>query len=215
MKTTIPLLIAMVIGSVTASAQTRFGFVAGATYSNWKTKSGSGTISGDYKIGFTTGLILDIPFYKTFSFQPAYNFTQKGTRYDDEYSSVTITLNYVEFPLNFVYKAKPNEGFFIGAGPSIAYGWSGNNKEEIKPSGEKHSEDIYFGSEKDELKSFSLGGNLIAGYNFKKGLLFSAGYNFDLTDMSNFNDQNKESTLKSNYFSLKVGWIFPSKKNNH
>jgi hypothetical protein len=211
MKTTTTLLIAMGIGSITASAQTRLGFMAGATYSNLKTKSGSLSESGDYKIGFTTGLMVNIPISKTFSLQPAVNFTQKGTSSDDALTSEKITLNYLEVSTDFVYSVKPNEGFFIGAGPSIANGLIGKHKWEIKSSGEKDSKDIYFGSDDDQVKSFSLGGDLMAGYKFKKGLVFTAGYNFDFTDMSNNDDSIVEISTKSNYFSLKIGYFFPAK----
>jgi hypothetical protein len=214
MKTTTTLLIAMAFASITVSAQTRFGITAGATNSNLKAKSDEGSESADYKMGFTTGIFIDMPMTKNFSFQPALNFTQKGAKYEDEYSIEKMTLNYFEVPLNFIYSFKPSQGLFIGAGPTIALGLSGKDKYEIKNSGEEDSEDIEFGSEPGEVKSFSFGGNFMAGYKIKNGLLFSAGYNFDYSNMvNNEDDPMYESSLKSNYISLKIGWTFLQKPN--
>jgi hypothetical protein len=209
MKTTTTLLIAMVIGSITASAQTKFGITAGATYANMKFKSGDVSVKNDYKLGFTAGVFADMTISKDFSFQPALNFTQKGTKDEGDGYSDKTTLNYLEVPLNFVYSFQPGNGLFIGAGPSIAFGLSGQDKWE--ENGNSGSDDINFGSGQDEVKVFELGANFMAGYKMKNGFLVSAGYNLGLTDISNYDDNIAKGSVKSNYFSLKVGWTFHSK----
>jgi hypothetical protein len=209
MKTTTTLLIAMMIGSITASAQTNFGITAGATYANMKYNSGDLSVKNDYKMGFTAGIFADMAFSKNFSFQPALNFTQKGTKDEGDGYSDKITLSYLEVPLNFVYSFQPKQGLFIGAGPSIAFGLSGKDKWE--ENGNSGSDDIKFGSGEDEVKVFELDANFMAGYKMKNGFLVSAGYNLGLTDISNYDDNIEKGSVKSNYFSLKVGWTFHSK----
>jgi outer membrane immunogenic protein len=110
------------------SAQTTIGFTAGASFANVTVKSGFISASPKSKTGITAGIIINAPLGSNFSFQPAVNFLQKGYKVKDETGTETVNFYYLEVPLNFVYSTKKNEGFFIGAGPSISYGISGKVK---------------------------------------------------------------------------------------
>lgn len=216
MKTTTTLLIAMIIGSVTASAQTNFGITAGATFASMNASPKDDANNYNYKTGFTAGVFASVPITSHFRFEPALNFTQKGVvneyegSYPYENMKDKITLNYLEVPLNFNYSIKPNQGFYIGAGPSFGMGLSGKDKWEA--DGDSGSDNIKFGSsDDDDLKSFEIGANFQAGYKMTNGLIVSAGYNMGFNDILNWDDSYGEASMKNNYFSFKLGWTFNQK----
>lgn len=126
MKSTTTLLVLMILlTSHSLSAQTKVGLTAGGSFSTITAKIEGVSISPKTRPGFTGGLFADFPLSSNFSFQPAFNFVQKGANEKDETFTDKVGYNYVEVPLNFVYN---NEGFFIGAGPSMAFGLSGKEK---------------------------------------------------------------------------------------
>ncbi len=119
------LLFIIFLTSLSLSVQTKLGVTAGAAFANVTAKSEGISMSPKMKTGFTAGLFADIPLTTNFSFQPALNFVQKGFKIEDETESDNVMYNYLEVPLNFVFRSS---GFFIGAGPSISYGLSGKEK---------------------------------------------------------------------------------------
>lgn len=114
-------------------------------------------------------------------------------------------------PLNFVYNTKSSGGFFIGAGPSIAYGISGMDKytDKTDPSNSGNSK-IKFGSGDDEIKPLDFGLNALAGYKFPGGFLISGNYNLGLSNLQN--GGSDAGTIKNNYFAIKLGYVFSSGK---
>lgn len=101
--------------------------------------------------------------------------------------------------MNIVYKTQKDRGFFIGAGPSIAYGLSGK---------EKYSDSkVKFGSGDDEVKPIDFGINALAGYQFGNGFLFSLNYNLGLSNIQKGNS-SEMGTVKNKYFCLKIGYLF-------
>jgi len=187
------------------SAQTTIGINAGAAFSNVTLKAGPVSASLESKTGITAGITLDAPLSSNFSFQPALNFVQKGYRLKDESSKETVNLNYLEVPLNFVYSTEKNYGFFIGAGPSLAYGISGKDKfsSEGMPDDE---EKIKFGSSPDDVKAFDFGLNALAGYRTKGAFTISANYNLGLSKLNNSESSDDKSSIKNKYFGVKIGY---------
>ena len=211
MKTSITFLFVGIIAGIQSQAQTTFGLTAGSTYSNIKSKFGNESISGDYKFGFTAGVFADMLISKSISFQPAINFTQKGAKYKDEFGNETITLNYMEVPLNFVYSFQPGKGFFVGAGPSLAFGISGTDKYEM--NGQKHTDKIHFGTNpEDDINSFEFAANFMAGFRTASGFIISGGYNAGLSNLANDDGSGNSATAHNNYFTLKIGWAFNTHK---
>jgi hypothetical protein len=189
------------------SAQTTIGFTAGASFSNVTVKSGFISASPKSKTGITAGIVIDAPLGTNFNFQPALNFVQKGYKIKDETGKETVNFNYLEVPLNFVYSTKRNEGFFIGAGPSISYGISGMDK--FTASGmPDHNEKIKFGTGADEVKTFDFGANAVAGYRMKGGFIISGNYNLGLSKINNDDGSGDVGTIKNKYFSIKIGYCF-------
>lgn len=193
---------------------TRIGFTAGASFANYNAKSGGESDNGNSKPGLTAGVLADIPLSKNFSFQPALNFVQKGTKDEQTFGGITekvsLVTNQIEVPLNFLFNATGNTGnFFIGAGPSLAFGLSGKWKFEDDVN--SLTEDVNFGnSDEDDIKGLDIGANFLAGYCFPNGLMFSANYNAGLNNLVPGNSGS--GTLKSHYFGIKVGWLLKGKE---
>ena len=212
MKSTTTLLVLMILlTSHSLRAQTKIGITAGASFSNVTIKAGGISVSPKLKAGITAGLFINAPMSSNFSFQPALNFVQKGYIVKDETGTEKVTFNYLEVPLNFVYNTKINEGFFIGAGPSIAYGVSGRDKfsgSGIPPQNDK----IKFGSGAEEVKTLDFGANAVAGYRFKGGFMISGNYNLGLNKINNDDGSGNDGTIKNRYFSIKIGYVFSGNK---
>ena len=197
---------------IVANAQsTRFGFTAGTSIANYKTKLPGFTFTNDPKTGFTVGILVDIPAGSSFSIQPALNYVQKGSKWEDAPEKETISVNCLELPVNFLYNSNSTSGsFFAGAGPSFAFNMSGTSKYDDGSGEEK--EDLEFGSDEDNdnMKSMDVGANFLAGYQFSNGLFFSAGYNVGLSNLLPGGDN--DASIKSSYFSIKIGLMLKGKK---
>ncbi|HEY1872039.1 MAG TPA: porin family protein, partial [Chitinophagaceae bacterium] len=191
-----------------------FGFSGGLTMSSYKTKSDGDTYTSKSKTGFTAGFVSDIPLSKSISLQPALQFTQKGgidkETFDGEDYKMTITFNYLEVPVNIVYKTRSAKTkFYIGAGPSIALGLSGKGK--VESGGETVSAKVKFGSgENDDFKGLDAGANMLAGLMFKNGVSISMNYNMGFSNLVIGGDKN--NSLHNNYWGLRVGYMLKGKK---
>lgn len=196
---------------LSVSAQSRFGIQAGIAVANMKMEEDGTETEMDSKIGMTIGVTTDITLSDNFSFRPSINWTQKGAQMEYDLGGTTLklknTLNYVELPLNFVYNATAGAGkFFIGAGPAISYGISGQSKAEA--DGQEEKTDINFGDADDEIKAFEFGGNVLAGYQFANGFNIGVNYNMGFSNLSNADN----SELKNSYFGFRIGYLFSSGK---
>lgn len=194
-----------------ATAQARFGVQVGGVGANVNGEDAGEDLDFDTRFGFTVGAAADIPLAESFRFRPALNFLQKGARDEFDFMGsnvkINMSLNYLELPLNFVYAADAGTGkFVVGLGPTLGFGLSGTLKTEV--DGAEDEEDINFGDQDDELKSFEFSGNLLAGYEFANGLFIHANYNMGFSDLSNVSD----SKWKNNYFGLRLGYWFGGDK---
>ncbi len=115
--------------------------------------------------------------------------------------------------LNFVYHAKKNEGFFIGAGPSLAYGLSGTEKYHYNDNSIPDIKyTIKFGSGSDKAKALDFGANAIAGFQFKGGFMIAANYTLGLSKFNNDDGSGANGSIKNRYFAIKIGYVFGGKK---
>lgn len=197
----------ILLTSASVCGQTNIGANVGASFANVSIKAGGFSVSPQLKLGFTAGLFMNVPMSTTFSFQPAINFVQKGYMVTDDSYKGTINLNYIEMPFNFIYSREKNKGFFIGAGPSIAIGISGRQKETDTDFPEYNTnEKVSFGSNDDEVKRTDFGANVITGYKFSNGVILSGNYNLGLSNIANSGgDPGEEGKIKNRYFSVKIG----------
>lgn len=193
------------------SQKAKFGFMGGLTLGSQSTKSSGLKISGNSRAGFTLGVLADVNLSDNFSFQPSLNFTQKGGKYDFSdlglpgSGKVDFVLNYIEVPLNVLFKANAGKGkFFFGAGPSLSFGMSGTVKSDNSPD-----EDVKFGSgDNDDLKPFDFGGNVLAGYELSSGVFIALNYNTTLNNIAIESD----ATTRNSYFGIRIGYLLGGKK---
>jgi hypothetical protein len=97
MKKTIIILMAFIFFMHAANSQkARIGFTAGSSLANYRIKEDGEDQSGDSKAGFTAGLIVNIPAGKNFTIQPGVNWVGKGSRMEEDFMKVSITVNSIE-----------------------------------------------------------------------------------------------------------------------
>lgn len=208
------LLSAAVLISITAYAQKiRIGFTGGTSIANYQIKAGGETESTRFVAGFTAGIIADIPGdipqYKHFSFQPAINFVQKGTRNEQSFGGVTekikINVYCLEMPFDFLYNSRgKTANIFIGGGPSLAVALSGKVKYDDGTI--KTSEDLKFGNgDEDYMRPVDFTANIIAGFSLNNGLMFSVNYNAGLTNL--IPQGTDDVKFRSSYFGIKLGYF--------
>lgn len=207
------LIILMVIATISTSVFAQIGVQVGGTFASFKVEdktTSSANQTSDSKIGFTLGVFTNVPLSTNFIFRPELNYTQKGGKVEGTFGTTSIenklTLNYLELPLNFIYKA--TGGFFVGAGPALGYGIGGKAK--TKSGSTSSDEKIKFGSDEneDDLKAMEFAGNLLAGYQMENGITLTVLYNMGFSNLSHDPDQ----TFKNRYFGIKIGKIFGGDK---
>lgn len=79
--------------------------------------------------GYQLGVGAELPFKNSsWGFQPIIQYVAKGAQ--DEETSLTMHLNYLEVPLDFYYKAEWGKGwgFKVAVGPYLSYGLNGQTK---------------------------------------------------------------------------------------
>lgn len=200
--------IAMLLVCISSYAQDiRVGISAGPVLSDMRSKVDGEKEKTDIKFGFSAGLVVNIAISDNISIQPGLQFVQKGGKGKDEEESVTLTLNYIEVPVNFIYNfGETTSSFFVGAGPSFGVGISGKLK--YKAGDYAGSAKIKFGSNEgeDNFKRMDIGANILAGYNISKSLFISANYTHGFSNL--VVGGNEVGKLSNRYCSVKVGWLF-------
>jgi hypothetical protein len=192
-------------------AQPRFGVNGGIVFANMRFEEDGDSETLDSKAGLTIGARVAVPVTDNISFRPGLNFIQKGGKEKSSFFGVeyevSVNLNYLELPLNFVYSMDAGIGkFFAGAGPAISYALSGKIK--TKVDGDEEEEKIEFGSGDEELKRFEFSGNILVGYELANGLYIQTNYSLGLSNLTNVSD----SKAKNKYFGIRLGYFFGGSK---
>jgi len=180
-------------------------------------------VSNSYLAGFHAGGLVDIRF-DAFSIQPGVLFSTKGgnsfASFSESFAGQTFTasgkvkttLNYVEAPLNFIYRLDAGDGnIFIGAGPYLGIGISGKSvtNSNINGTPSTASQDLKFGSGPDDIKNPDFGINGLIGYQLNFGLTISAGYGLGLVTSSGTNGSGKNQG-----YSFSLAYFLNGGKNN-
>ncbi|MCR8558757.1 outer membrane beta-barrel protein [Mucilaginibacter sp. BJC16-A38] len=119
---------------------------------------------------------------------------------------VKTKLNYLEVPVNFIYKVPAGVGkMFFGAGPYIGYGLSGNASVTSNVDGQTatQNQDVKFGNGDGEIKNPDFGFNVLAGYELPMGVILNAGYGQSFAGSS-----NTSGKVKNQGFQFSVGYFF-------
>jgi hypothetical protein len=202
-------LLAVMAVAVTAMSAQGLGLRGGVNMSNF---AGDDVEDSKMQTGFHIGLDYEIAVAPDFYFAPGLLFSTKGAKFEESAMGITgeekFILNYLEVPLNLVYKPLLGEGNLIVAfGPYLGYGIGGKYKAEISGGGESESgeEDITFGSDDDDMfKAFDMGANISFGYMFAGGLSVQLNTQLGLVTIANGDD----ASVKNTGFGLGLGYRF-------
>ena len=159
------------------------------------------------KPGIQLGLVLTIPLNDQMMLQPGVVFAQQGAKWEDsgiqlsnleaKYSaSAKMTLNYFQFPVNFIYRydMSSSAALLLQAGPYLGYGLGGKEKSEYSIKAYMLSKDesdevtINFGNNKNkhDFKAADFGMGIGAGLLFAEKFQISLGYNLGLADIGHY-----------------------------
>jgi len=147
-------------------AQVRFGIKAGGNLANV-----DGMNQSKMRFGFSAGPALQINLAKMFFLQSEILYSIKGAQSNStQYSSdAKLSLNYINLPILFAYRAAPN--FSIKIGPEIGRLLSAKSKVDGSTT---DLSDLY--------RDFDFGADLGLAYSFKK-LALDLRYNYGFKDL--------------------------------
>lgn len=202
-----------------------FAVLGGANLQNLNGKDLSGNkLDNDMLVGFHAGVNAQIRIAPEFYFQPGLMFATKGASYSATVLGVTgsstTTLNYLELPLNVVYKASVGSGsIMLGFGPYLAYGLGGKSK--LKVGGATTNFDVKFQNTVDAkdilanpgtsyYRPFDAGANIFFGYETAMGIFLQLETQLGLLDInSDYKGVNMDkANTKNTGFGLSLGYRF-------
>jgi len=199
-------------------AKISLGILGGVNFQNLNGKDLSGDkLKNDMLLGFHGGINVQIPIAPEFYFQPGVMYSTKGAKNTSGSITNTTKLNYIEVPLNFVYKTSVGKGYFmLGFGPYVSYGISGNVK--TVSGSVTLDRDVEFKNLVETgdniltpyYKAFDAGANVFVGYEMAGGLFLQLDTELGLL---NINPEYKiisddQSSTKNTGFGLSLGYRF-------
>lgn len=193
---------------VCAQSPLGFGLKAGVNFPKYHYAGDNSSYETNTTTNFHVTAFLDAPLGGRFlSLQPGVSLQGKGAELRNNLLG-TLKQNtmWVEIPVNLVAKIPmPYTGnFFIGAGPYVGFGISGENKYD---SDWGSAEDEFdFGSD-GTLKSTDFGLNIIAGFQLNQGLMIHGGYGMGLSDIRGSNsDYFPDNRLTNRVWTVGIGF---------
>lgn len=178
------------------------GIRAGVNFQNLNGEDASGDkLDNKLKTGFHAGLVADIPVAPDFYFQPGLLYSTKGAELEN---STDLRLNYVEMPLNLVYKPMLGTGrLLLGFGPYVGYGIGGKAEFSGTETDVKFEKEAGNAANTVYFKPFDAGANLLFGYEFSNKL--SAQLNAQL-GLININAYDNDAKIKNTGFGVSLGY---------
>jgi OOP family OmpA-OmpF porin len=209
--------------SVPAFSQVRVGILGGLHQSDVLEENDIPNFE-EFKQGYSKrtgahfGLIADMPFSpkSKLYFQPSVIFFNKGRKYADSttgpFGPVYVTaeqfINYIDVPLNIVYKFGKKVKFIIGAGPYASFFYSGKEKRETIDQGvltTEEDQDLDVGKGPGYYKVLDYGVNGLAGIEIGSVFL-TANYSRGLHTF--YEPKGYEGTFKHQVFGATLGIYF-------
>ena len=195
------LTISVSLAQTTDRAKMSFGILGGVNFQNLNGKLSSGDkLENDMLLGFHGGVNVQLPIAPEFYFQPGLMFAVKGAKNTTTILGSEITdeikLNYIEMPLNLVYKGALGNGFvMLGFGPYVAYGISG--KQVVQGNSLSYERGV-------DYNAFDAGANIFAGFEMSSGIFLQLDTQFGMLDI----DPDENSAAKNTGFGLSLGYRF-------
>ncbi len=173
------------------------GIRAGAGYTTVNGKNIIGNdLENDYRLGYHAGITADLYVFEGFYLQPALLYTTKGAQKENDLTKETLSVSYIELPLNILLKPAIGSGkLLLGAGPYAGYGIGGKSESKTgsltierknKFSNELAGQDVL--DAKNVVRPWDYGINALAGYEFDGG--FGIQLNAQL-GLKNFYPENQ------------------------
>jgi hypothetical protein len=169
------------------------------------------------------GGIIDLDMGTHIYIQPGIFFSGKGAKrnlsyaYHDTSEAIneTLALNYLEIPINVLYKTghQGDNRFFFGLGVDFEQLLGGKDKiNAILDTGTGQTFPLNITDKvSDAVESFDIGMNFIVGFEFSMGVYIKASYTLGVKDISL---DSAEGEVDKNYSaSLSAGYFFG--KNRH
>jgi hypothetical protein len=186
-----------------------YGLKAGINYSNMVSKNNNGNIETGFKAGLLFGGTVDYLLTKKILLQSGLIISGKGCKYI--MNTIKVKLNYLEIPVNVLYKLKIKPLYIIlNGGPYVGLAAAGKYKAKDKIFGTtenpSNKSTINFGTGKnDKFRRFDFGFNTGAGVEYNSiyaGLQFGFG-------LFNVAANNDNGAVDKNYvFSISFGYKF-------
>lgn len=195
------LFLGLAIASLTTFAQgITYGIKTGLNFSKFAGSFNGRSSTTESLLGFHIGAAVDFGL-GNFSIQPGFLITSKGGVINEETGYISTTLNYIEVPINLLFKQRIGKGkFYIGGGPYLAFATSGKNTEN------DFSEDVHFGNHSGEINSSDLGLNFLVGYQLAEGFGFNLNYGLGLSNL--YNGDYGPGSIKNRTISISVSYFF-------
>ena len=189
-------------------------------------------ISNEMLPGLKVGGVLDIGITHHFAVQPGLFFSMKGYKNDysrtrvignllyTEYYNETVRLNYLEIPINFLYKSGLYSGgrFFIGGGPYVGIATGGSINLEVERELQSNGDgtriretserniDIGTSAKNDDIMPADAGLNITGGYEFRNGIFAMANMGVGLANIQPGGNDN--NYLRNMALGFSVGYLF-------
>ena len=192
------------------AGRTTFGLRAGVNFATINGKDqDDDKLENNINTGFHAGLNAEIPIGTGTYLQPGVLYSQKGAEFDNDSQ---LRLNYVEIPVNLVYKPMLGAGrMLLGFGPYVGFGLSGKFKEANGTERDVEFTKNYDinNADKRQYKGIDGGANLLAGYEFANKLSFQINAQLGLTQLTPGMSGNESKLKQKNtVFGLSVGYRF-------
>jgi hypothetical protein len=198
--------------------RTQFGILGGVNFQNLNGKDFAGdALENSMITGFHLGVTMQVPIVPEFYFEPGLLYTTKGAQGDYGPVEGTVRLNYLEVPLNFLYKGALGNGFvLLGFGPYLGYALSGNLNLDTDVAGFDTQIRFQNTVESDVsplglyLRRFDAGGNIYAGYQFGMGVFVRLNAQLGLLNIYPDDQRfsNNEARWANTGFGFSVGYLF-------
>jgi len=204
-----------------------FGIIGGLNLQTITGKDYYGEkIDNGLVFGFHAGVNANIHIASDYYFQPGLLFSTKGGKeiyeqYPGKSNPNEVTditkLNYIEMPLNFLYRPVLGEGhMLLGFGPYIALGIGGKGTSEGSYLGDhfdvKFKNPVPSDSEENTgyFRPLDAGANIFFGYEMNFGMFFQLNAQLGMLKVnSEYEDRDDDETnLKNTGFGLSIGYRF-------
>lgn len=194
----------------TASAQhINIGFRGRFTSSRLYASGGGSSASSATLNNVDIGVFPELDYGKIV-FQPGIAYIIKGGNARANRPVLNYSLNYLEVPLNVLYKISTPAGkILLGGGPYLAYATSAKTNAKLVDAygnevTNKQAYKIPLGNADNELQPFDYGINLLAAFRIKNGIEAGLGTGIGLGNLSN----GPTGKVRNQTFSLSLGYFF-------